>query len=222
MKQVKIQSQIKTSLIVQVLAVAILGQITSAKAQYANPPTWSPMTMLNVSFDTVNLKLSVVTEATKLGTNYAVLTVATNGTYDPAQPWSVLNGTAYSRRLGWNPASGTLLSSITNAYGVNAGIWIETVLQSAGLNAYQAVGKFGVNSLGTTNLNGTPVIDPAANGYSGIFGTAESSTKWKWDGNMDHNAYAVSLADITVTNQLFTATYRVYVGDSQGNDLNST
>ena len=37
----------------------------SAHAQYSNPPTWSPMSMLTVSFDTATLKLDVVDQATK-------------------------------------------------------------------------------------------------------------------------------------------------------------
>jgi hypothetical protein len=220
MKKFIVPSKIKT-LLPLAAAIALLGQLDSAKA-YSTAPTWSPMTMLNVSFDTTNLTLAVVTEAIKLSTNYAVLTVATNGAYDPSQLWSVLNDTAYSRRLGWNPASGTLLSDITNAYGTGANIWIESLSKSPGLKTYQAIGKFGVNSLGTTNLDGTPVIDPAANGYAGIFGTAGSSTKWKWDGNMDHNANAVSLGDITVPNQIFTNTYKIYIGDSTGAELPAT
>ena len=36
---------------------------------------------------------------------------------------------------------------------------------------------------------------------------------------MDHNAYAVNLSDLTTPNELFSATYKVYVGDSSGNEL---
>ncbi len=223
MKRSNIQSQIRNSLSVPALAVAVFAQITVSNAQYSNPPMWMPMTMLNVSFDTTNNTLSVVAEATKLGAGiYPVLTVATNGTYDPAQPWGVLNGTAFSRRLGWNPATGFSLTNLQSVYGSDANIWIESLSQSDGLRAYQAVGKFGVNALGSTNADGTAMIDPTANGYAPIFGTARSSLKWKWDGQMDHNAYAMCLADINVTNQLFTATYKIYVGDSLGNEILNT
>jgi hypothetical protein len=209
------------------LAVCWGTVISSAPAQM-NPPTWSPMTMLNVNFDTNTHKLDVVDQAVKMGTNvYAVLAVATNGTYDPAKPWGVLNGTAYSRRLGWDDpnkksadASLLILNLITSAYGPEAGIWIDCIAHSPGLNAYLAIGKFGVNATNNaTNADGTVIIDPTLNAYSGIFGTAGSSTKWRWDGKMDHNTYAVSLWDITAPNQLFTATYKVYVGDSQGNEI---
>jgi hypothetical protein len=36
---------------------------------------------------------------------------------------------------------------------------------------------------------------------------------------MDHNANAVALADINAANQLFTATYHLYVGDVNGRAL---
>ena len=219
---------IKSSFRAPALAVAIFGTFATASAQYSNPPTWMPMTMLNVNFDTNTLRLDVVDEAVMLGTNvYAVLAVATNGTYDPSKPWGVLNGTAYSRRLGWDDpnrrnadASLLIANLLSNAYGPEASIWIDCVSRSPGLEAYLAIGKFGVNTNNNaTNADGSVIIDPALNAYSGIFGTAGSSTKWKWDGQMDHNTYAVSLWDITATNQLFTATYKVYVGDSTGNEI---
>ena len=204
----------KSSFRASALAVAIFGTLATAHAQYSNPPSWTPMTMLNVSFDPGTLRLDVVDEATKLGAGvYPVLTLAPLGTYDPAQPWSVLNETAYSRRLGWNPASGFSLATIHATYGPGAGIWIESLSESPGLDSYLAVGKYGVNA------NNTTTVDPAINAYSGIFGTAGSSTRWQWDGLMDHNTYAVSLSDITSPNQLFSATYRVYVGDSLGTEI---
>lgn len=208
MKISKIQSPISNSLIVPALAVAILGQITPAKAQYSNPPTWMPMEMLTVSFNTVNDTLSVAAETTT-----PVLKVAANGTYDPTQPWSVLNGTAYSRQLGWNDPTGAILSQVQTAYGSSAGIWISLVSETAGLQSYLAVGKYGVNA------NNTTTVDPSVGAYSGIFGTAGSSPNWQWDGMMDHNAYAVPLADITSPNESFTASYKVYIGDASGNDI---
>ena len=173
------------------------------------------MTMLNVSYDTASATLSVVAEATGMNGAgiYPVLTAAPLGTYDPTQPWSVLNGTAYSRRLGWNPASTSLLDQVHATYGSGAGIWIESLSKSPGLESYLAIGSYGVNA------NGSTTVDPSINAYSGIFGTAGSSTSWQWDGMMDHNTYAVDLSDLTVPNELFTATYRIYVGDSMGMDL---
>jgi hypothetical protein len=203
------------------LAGATLGMVASAHA-YSDPPIWMPMTMLNVSFDTTTFKLDVVDEATKLGAGvYAGLTIAPPGTYDPSQPWSVLNGAQYSRRLGWddvnrkgNTDPSLLINNLIHtAYGADASIWIECLSKSTGLESYLAIGKYGVNA------NNTATIDPAINAYSGIFGTAGSSTKWKWDGQMDHNTYAVGSDYITSPGQLFSANYKVYVGDSLGNEI---
>lgn len=210
-------------------AVAVWwGAATGSAQPFANPPTWHPMTMLNVNFDTNTLKLDVVDQAEKMGPNvYPVLTVAQDGSYDPAMPWGLLNGAAWSRRLGWDDPNrksgdpalliGTL---IANAYGPDAGIWIDCVSRSPGLDAYLAIGKFGVNAVNNaTNADGSVIVDPALNAYSGIFGTAGSPTRWRWDGQMDHNTYAVALSAITVPDQLFSATYKVYVGDPQGNEI---
>ena len=99
------------------------------------------------------------------------------------------------------------------AYGSGASLWISLVSETPGLNCYLAVGQYGVNA------NNTTTVDPTANAYAGLFGTAGSSLNWQWDGMMDHNTYAVNQSDITVPNELFSATYKVYIGDSAGNDL---
>lgn len=202
------------------LAVAILGTLGSAYAQYSNPPTWSPMTMLTVSFDTNSLRLDVVDQATKLGAGVSpVFTLAPLGTYDPTQPWGVLNGTMFSRRLGWddvnkNKTDGTaILDEIHAAYGAAASLWIQSISQDPALRCYLAIGRYGVNADNTTT------VDPAINAYSGIFGTDGSSTRWLWDGRMDHNTYAVGLSDFSDPAQLFSATYKVYVGDAAGNEI---
>jgi hypothetical protein len=201
----------KTSFRVLALAGATLGMIASAHA-YSSPPSWMPMTMLNVSLDTSTLRLDVVDQATKMGAGvYAGLTLAPLGTYDPAQPWAVLNHTEYSRRLGWDDANrigntdpSLLINNLIHStYGPGASIWIDCLSKSAGLECYLAVGMYGTNS-------------PSA--YSGIFGTAGSATKWQWDGMMDHNTYAVD-ANLTSPGQLFSATYKVYIGDALGNEI---
>jgi hypothetical protein len=220
MKQNLKQHTVKTSFRALALAGATLGMIASAQA-YSNPPSWMPMVMLNVSFNTNTYRLDVVNQATKMGPGvYAGLNLAPAGTYDPAQPWRVLNNTEYSRLLGWddvnrkNNTDPTLLINnlIHTAYNDNASIWIDCVTKSAGLESYLAIGKYGINADNSTNL------DLSINAYSGIFGTAGSETKWKWDGQMDHNTYAVN-ADLTSPGQLFSATYKVYVGDALGNEI---
>jgi hypothetical protein len=194
------------------------GTFTTTTNAFSGPPTWMPMTMLNISL--ANNQLAIVEEATKSpfsGTPPtpwpSLSTVAATSKFNPLKIWSVLNGSAYSRRLGWNPAAGLNSAAVKSAFGSNAGIWIERLSQSAGLETYQAVGTYGVNA------NGTTEIDPSANGYAPIFGTAGSSTKWKWDYLMDHNTYAVPAAYITTPNQIFSATYKIYVGDDAGVEI---
>lgn len=193
------------------VAGATFGMILTTHA-YSNPPSWMPMTMLNVSFNPSTLRLSVVDEAMMLPGGVAGLTLAPLGTYDPTQPYAVLNGTQYSRRLGWDDANrigntdpSLLINNLIQAtYGAGASLWIDCLTKSTGLESYLAVGSNGMGS---------------PNSYSGIFGTAGSSTKWQWDGMMDHNTYAVGLDDITAPGQLFSATYKVYVGDALGNEI---
>ena len=63
-----------------------------------------------------------------------------------------------------------------------------------------------------------PIIYPG-NWYSGIFGTDGSSAKWQWDGSMIHNLYTVPWNYHSIPNEVFFATYKVYVGDAQGNEI---
>ena len=137
------------------------------------------MTMLNVTYDATSKAISVVDESTKLGTGvYPTLTAAggtydatTNvydpsyETYDPSQPWSILNGTAYSRRLGWYTTDSSLQSTIQATYGSDASIWIKIIGGSSELKSYLAIGKYGINDDNSTTL------DTTIDAYSGIFGT---------------------------------------------------
>jgi hypothetical protein len=204
-------------------SLSISGQRLAADVSYSPPVTWSGMTMLNVSYS--NGQLSVVDQTTvvPLGidtyndpavtsgtTGYGRLneTATTWGSFDPAQPWHVLNGTAFSRRLGWN--SGTGLADIASTYGSDASIWIETESIAAGLKTYKAVGKFGVNA------NNTTTVDPAIGAYSEILSNV--GDKWNWGNKMDHNTYTVDKARLAL-GQTYSATYKVYVGDATGNEI---
>jgi hypothetical protein len=130
-------------------------------------------------------------------------------TFDPAQPYAVLNGTAYSRVLGWYD-QGTTGANGDDFYDTYAAqlngnsVWIEKTDGSPELKTYLV-------SEDVTGDPGTP--------YTPILGTDGSSTKWRWDGKMDHNAYAVALKHLTTANQLFTATYHLYIGDQAGNPV---
>ena len=190
------------------------GMLATASA-YSPPPSWDPMLMLNVTLN-ANNQLAVQTNP------YAVpLIVApdvydpTNKiynpefvTFDPAQPYAVLNGTAYSRVYGWYDQGTTgfngddFYETYTNQlHGTNF-VWIEKLGGSPQLKTYF--------------INEDVTGDPATP-YTPIFGTDGSSPKWKWDGKMDHNAYAVDLRCLNASNQLFTATYHLYIGDAAGN-----
>jgi hypothetical protein len=189
--------------------------VATQSAAYSPPPSWDPMLMLNV---TLNANNQLAVQANP----YAVTLIvapggynATNKTYnlefvsfDPAQPYAVLNGTAYSRVYGWydQGTSGfngdDFYDTYTNQlHGTNF-VWIEKLSGSPELKTYF--------------INEDVTGDPATP-YTPIFGTDGSSPKWKWDGKMDHNAYAVDLRCLNASNQLFNATYHLYIGDSASN-----
>jgi hypothetical protein len=128
------------------------------------------------------------------------------GSFDPNAVWGVLDGTAYSRRLGWNPGTG--LTDIP----AGDSIWIQLMSASPEVKCYYAQ---------EPNCATYPnAITQTYTYYGGMFGTAGSSTKWQWDQRMDHNANAVDMTSVQVgTAQTFTATYKLYIGDSSGNEI---
>ncbi len=206
-----------------IIAALILCMGSGMAHAYSTPPSWSGMKMLTVSFnngilDVTDQTNNPILAMDTLATGAPNYSARAYGSFDPNQPWKVLNNMAFTRILGWwDPnASKTDGSAVKDkiqaAYGPDAAIWIEALSQSAGLKSYLAVGKFGVNADNTQN------VDPNAHGYTGIFGTDGSPAKWKWDYKMDHNVYAVSW-DALTPNQLYSATYHVYVGDSAGNKI---
>jgi hypothetical protein len=91
----------------------------------------------------------------------------------------------------YNMQYGWNLDAMSEDLPSGANLWIEETSSTPGLMTYE---------------HGT---------YTPIFGTDGSSTKWLWDGIMAHNAYAV---DPGIDS--WTATYHLYLGDSQGNALN--
>ncbi|MCC7203503.1 MAG: hypothetical protein IT441_00355 [Phycisphaeraceae bacterium] len=66
-------------------------------------------------------------------------------------------------------------------------IWVERLHHDAGLEVF--------------------LRPPAAPAYAPVF--AADGDRWMWSGAMQHNAYAV----LNPTQSLYTATYRVYIGD---------
>ena len=195
--------------------VLLLAVAVSARA-YSPPPEWDPMLMLNVTLNASN-QLAVET------TPYIIrLTVApgiydsTSNTYDlsvvtfdPAQPYAVLNGTAYSRVLGWYDQGTT---------GANGDDFYDTYAAQLKGNSVWIEKTGGSPELETYFINEDVTGDPGTP-YTPIFGTDGSPTQWRWDGKMDHNAYAVALEHFNTTSQLFTATYHLYVGDAAGHPV---
>jgi hypothetical protein len=102
--------------------------------------------------------------------------------FDPELAWSVLGTKAYNFQYGWNPGGFITLPA-------GSWIWIEQLEATPGLEVYQR--------------------PPATPSYAPIFGTAGSSLRWRWNGSMTHNVYAVQ--DPTL--ELYEAAYRVYIAD---------
>jgi hypothetical protein len=224
-KEKNMKTRTSLAAAILILSLSIVGQVYAA---YSDPPTWQGMTMLNISFNTATNTLDVVDQST---TTYAGgvplalntlpggrvdegATITTYGTFAP--PVNVLDNTAFSRRLGWNPTNYgigqlTLQQRIESVYGTGASVWINLISKTSGLESYVAVGKTG---LGTSPLY---PLTP----YAGIFGTAGSDTKWHWDYLMDHNTYAVPAAYL-VADKTYSATYDVYIGDSLGNKIGAS
>lgn len=118
--------------------------------------------------------------------------LAPGDTYDPALPWSVLDGTAHNFQYGWQ-ASG-IWSSLDGGQ-----VWIEQLDATPGLQTYYVYEGGRVDNWP----------------YDPIFGTDGSDSRWRWSTVMAHNAYAVSVP----TRPRYEATYRVYIGDAQGAPL---
>ncbi|MFB3892895.1 MAG: PEP-CTERM sorting domain-containing protein [Phycisphaerae bacterium] len=170
---------------------------------YYNPPTWNSMVMVNITFD--GASIGWVPASYDFTVGPILKSAPANGTkttFDPAQPWSVLNGTAFNRQLGWyDNINDDFYFSHASQLGGGL-LWIDKVGGSPELKTYF------VSEAGSPNGPYTP-----------IFGTAGSLTRWMWDGYMDHSANAVSLADLKTPNQVFTANYRLYIGDANGNEV---
>jgi hypothetical protein len=193
-----------------------LATLALSAGSYSPPPSWDPMLMLDVRLDASNqlaveppghvIRLTVAPGVYNASSNRYDLAVVS---FDPAAPCAVLNGTAYSRVLGWNDP-GTTGANGDDFYATYAAqlqgnfVWIEQTAGAPELRAYF------INE-DVTGDPGTP--------YTPIFGTNGSSPKWRWDGKMDHNAYAVALQHCRTANQLFTASYRLYVGDAAGTEV---
>ena len=237
----------KTRTLVAAAGIFALSMGISSQVYAMNPsqaPSWMPMTMLNVSFDQATMKLDVVDRVAPIPLFTNTLPMGTGtvrdpgmANFDPTKPWYVAQDTAFSRQLGWDDqtathgsgvhAPGLLISqTIQPLYGQGAGIWIEETASSPGLQTYFADGMWGFGGETRSQYSTTdpitglpvPVIYPG-NWYSGIFGTDGSPAMWQWDGSMIHNLYTMPWNFFSTPNEVFFATYKVYVGDARGNEI---
>ena len=171
----------------------------NAGTGFYDPPSWNSMVMVNITLDGGNIGYEPFSYDFTVG---PILRAAPSNAFSTGQRCFVLNGTAFNRQLGW-------FDNIENDFYESHGaeldgnyLWIDRVGGSSQLKTYF------VSEAG--NPNGP---------YTPIFGTEGSPTRWLWDGQMDHNAYAVNLWELETPNQLFTADYRLYIGDGEGNEV---
>ena len=162
----------RTLVLAATLFMFILG-IGGQASAFSTPPSENPMTMLNISIDPVTHKLAI--QPTTIVAPLATNTLVSNGNpaagiadFDPAQPYAVLNGTAFSRRFGWNdPNEGIpgsqILDQVRAFYGPGANIWIQSLQQSPGFNTYQAT-KVPGWSIHYSPSSVLPAVPPSGSG----------------------------------------------------------
>ncbi len=149
--------------------------------------TNSPMIHVDIFYDSGSNVLQATLDTTKPTPHLVPLPAGF--AFDSRSNYYVLSGKAYNFQYAWNPGG-------TFALPAGAALWIECLSVTPGLECYDGPG----NKMLTTPRS-----------YAPIFGTAGSSTKWKWYNAMAHNSYAV----VAPTNSSYSAQYRVYFGDEQ-------
>jgi hypothetical protein len=183
---------INTAIFAAAAAVVIGVFAPAALAAYVTPQigggevgkTDAPMKHIEVSYVDKNIGVAVdETVATPL-----LRPLTPPNEFDPAMPWSVLQGKAYNYQYAYN-ASGFI------TLGPGEHIWVERLSQDAGLEVYLRPPQW------STAMGPTWTEIFTADGY-----------RWEWLGSMQHNAYAV----LAPTVALYEATYRVYIGDAAG------
>ena len=147
--------------------------------------TVSPMIHVDILYDYGSNVMNATLAAHDATPN--LLALPAGYTFDSRSNYFVLNGKAYNYQYAWNPGG-------TFSPPAGAAVWIECLSASPGLECYDGPGN--------------KVITPPRT-YAPIFGTAGSSTRWKWYGQMAHNSYAV----LNPTNTVYSAQYRIYFGD---------
>ena len=202
-------------------SVVALGLMAPSYAAYSIPVSYNVMSMQSVYLEGNQLtvqpasglgKSTLGIDVSSLNGNviFASSTVKTHGSFDPTAAWHVLNDGAFSRRIGWN-SPGLFGNFYDDNLAVPRGesVWIQQTDMASKVKTYQV-----------ESGNGQDVYNPATNPtgidtYVQIFGPGNSDNNtWRWNGEMDHNLQVVSSSDITTPNQVFTATYHLWIGDS--------
>jgi hypothetical protein len=166
---------------------ALCGVALSARAAFVLPQIGggqtgmmgAPMKHADIMFDGTNIAVHV--DDTVATPWLRPLTPPNE--FDPTKPWSVLIGRAYNFQYAWNP--GGFISLPAGTW-----IWVERLHHDPGLEVYLRPPQW---TSGPT--------------WTELF-TADGE-RWKWDGAMQHNAYAV----LDPAQSVYTAEYRVYIGD---------
>jgi len=200
-----------------IIGISLLnGLLTASNAiAYDNPPSWMPMTMTNVSMNKATKQLAVQSQVEAGGPLQVQVQLGQAGSYDPMKPWGVLNNTYFSRRLGWDESiNRNFYTYYADVLPAAHFVYITQTAQTA--NGVSVAPGFVLKSYNVKGADGTMASTNGYAQYEPIFGTAGSSTTWKWDGMMDHNAYAVAGNALSVANEVFTTTYRLYVGNASG------
>ncbi len=168
----------------------LLAMAAAANAEFVRPSlgggtvtmeAGAPMKHADVAFhvafmDAVEVEIDTSIQAPRLRP------LPEGVSFDPLQPWSVLQGKAHNAQYGWNPSGFTV-------FPTGGTYWIEQTASSEGLEVYQA--------------------PPETPGYAPIFGTAGTLTRWKWSTTtMVHNYYAAE----DFMSHPHWASYRVYLG----------
>ena len=170
---------------VAVLAGNALAQDTLVAPSRGGGLTVSPMIHVDIFYD-YGSNVMRATLATSDATP-KLLPLPAGYAFDSRSNYYVLSGKAYNFQYAWNPGG-------TFSPPAGAAVWIECLSASPGLECYDGPGN--------------KTITPPRS-YAPIFGTAGSSTRWKWYGQMAHNSYAV----LNPTNTVYSAQYRIYFGD---------
>ncbi|MCA9234027.1 MAG: hypothetical protein KDA44_01050 [Planctomycetales bacterium] len=170
-----------------VLFAVVVGACSASQASAATvEPSLNATDMVHVNVTIIDSAVVAWFETPEAETP-RLTELAPGDSFDPAMPWSVLEGTAHNFQYGWQA------SGIWPSLG-GGKVWIEQLAATPELETYYVYEGGRVDNWP----------------YDPIFGTAGSDARWQWSTIMAHNAYAVT----EPTQSEYDATYSVYIGDA--------